>query len=123
MTFEEFRQFCKAKPGVTEEMPFGPDVMVYKVVGKMFALHSISAEPEQVSLKCDPDLADELRRNHQDIIPGYHLNKRHWNTIVKRGNLPIELMHMMTDHSYDLVVKKLKKIDRDKLRLAKQSQD
>ena len=77
------REWCLARPGVTEEMPFGPVTTVFKVEGKLFALSALDSEPLQVSLKCEPDLAVALRRDHPAAVkPGYHLNKRHWNTVL-----------------------------------------
>ena len=82
------REWCLARPGVTEEMPFGPVTTVFKVEGKLFALSALDSEPLQISLKCEPELAAALRRDHAAVKPGYHLNKRHWNTVVCDGSLP-----------------------------------
>ena len=96
-------------PGTTEEFPFGEEVSVFKVAGKMFALSALSSRPLQVSLKCEPELADGLRRTHDSIRPGYHLNKRHWNTVTLDGSLPDKIVNDMIEDSYDLVVDGLPK--------------
>ncbi|HET8737553.1 MAG TPA: MmcQ/YjbR family DNA-binding protein [Pricia sp.] len=107
MNIEAFRKYCLAKKGVTEEMPFGPDALVFKVMGKMFALCALERLPSQVNLKCDPERAIELREEHDGvIIPGYHMSKTHWNTLYLE-RLPPELISELVDHSYDLVVAKL----------------
>lgn len=109
MNIEEFRNYCIAKNGVTEELPFGPDTLVFKVMGKMFALCALERLPSQINLKCDPERAIELREVHDGlIIPGYHMSKTHWNTIYL-DNLPPKLIIELVDHSYDLVVSKLTK--------------
>lgn len=106
---------CGAKRGSVEDYPFGPDVAVFKVAGKMFALVSLGAPPGSVSLKCDPDLAVGLRRQHAAITAGYHLSKRHWNTVTLDGSLPHEQLLDLIDHSYELVVARLPKAERDRL--------
>ena len=92
-----------AKPGAEETTPFGPDVLVYKVGGKMFALTVPDEFPARINLKCDPECAVFLREAHDAIIPGYHMNKRHWNTLVLDGSLPSKLVGELIDHSYQLV--------------------
>jgi predicted DNA-binding protein (MmcQ/YjbR family) len=104
VTAPALRARCLALPGATEEFPFGEEVSVFKVAGKMFALSALSARPLQVSLKCEPELADALRRTHDSIRPGYHLNKRHWNTVTLDGSLPDHTIDDMIEDSYDLVV-------------------
>ena len=111
MNIEEFREHCIAKKSVTEELPFGPDTLVYKVMGKMFALTPLESETFKVSLKCNPIKAIELRDEFDYITEAYHLKKSHWNTI--NGDLsPTKKLKELTDHFYDLVVlgfqKKLK---------------
>ncbi|WP_021595226.1 MmcQ/YjbR family DNA-binding protein [Actinomadura welshii] len=106
---------CLAKPGAAEDYPFGDEVAVFKVAGRMFALVPLGAEPGSVSLKCDPDLAADLRRRHSAVAPGYHLNKRHWNTVTLDGSVPGEEVLEMIDHSYDLVVARLTKAQREAL--------
>ncbi len=109
MRLDEFRAHCLSRPGAEETTPFGPDVLVYKVGGKMFALASPDDLPPRVNLKCDPDRALELRDRYEDILPGYHMNKRHWNTLVLGGALPPDLVRELIDHSYALVVAGLPK--------------
>jgi predicted DNA-binding protein (MmcQ/YjbR family) len=99
------RAWCHDRAGVTEERPFGPQTTVFKVEGKMFALSALEAEPPlRLSLKCEPELAEALRRDNDAIAPGYHLNKRHWNTVTLDGSLPDEMVLDMLEDSYDLVV-------------------
>jgi len=100
---------CLALPGATEEFPFPryPERSVFKVAGKVFAISSLSARPLRISLKCDPELALQLRATHGSIQPGYRLNKRHWNTVTLDGELPDELIGTMIEDSYDLVVASL----------------
>ncbi|MGB8706078.1 MAG: MmcQ/YjbR family DNA-binding protein [Gillisia sp.] len=114
MNIEHLRDYCLSKKGVTEELPFGPDTLVFKVMGKIFALASLDAIPLTVNLKCDPDKAPNLRDEYPDnILPGYHMNKKHWNTLVLDGNLQNSLIFELTDHSYEQVrgglTKKLQK--------------
>jgi predicted DNA-binding protein (MmcQ/YjbR family) len=97
---------CLAKPGAEETTPFGPDHLVYKVGGKIFGLTSPDDFPPRVNLKCDPERALELRDRYDAIIPGYHMNKRHWNTLILDGSLPDKLIRELIDHSYLLVAKK-----------------
>jgi predicted DNA-binding protein (MmcQ/YjbR family) len=109
------REWCLARPGATEEFPFGEGVSVFKVAGKMFALSSLGSRPLKVSLKCEPELAHQLRRSYPAIEPGYHLNKRHWNTVTLDSSLPDELVHDMLEDSYDLVVAGLPRVTRERL--------
>lgn len=109
------REHCMQKPGVTEEFPFGDDAAVFKVLGKMFALIPVKAEPVSISLKCDPTWAQMLRQTYAAVKPGYHMNKQHWNTVTVDGTIPDDEIIEMVDHSYALVVKKLKKADRESL--------
>jgi len=109
MNIEEFRQYCLSKKGVTENLPFGPDTLVFKVMGKMFALSGLERLPAQVNLKCDPERAISLREEYDgEIIPGYHMSKVHWNTLILES-LPPKLIIELTDHSYELVVSKFPK--------------
>ena len=103
MNLELFREYCLNKKGVTEELPFGPDTLVFKVMGKLFALCGLDDVPGSCNLKCDPVRAEELRERFSSIIPGYHMNKKHWNTIEWDGNVADELILELIDHSYDLV--------------------
>jgi predicted DNA-binding protein (MmcQ/YjbR family) len=106
---------CTAKPGSVEDYPFGDEVVVFKVVGKMFALVALGPAPGGVSLKCDPDLAVGLRRQYAAIAAGYHLSKRHWNTVTLDGSVPEDELFDLIDHSYELVVARLTKAERDKV--------
>lgn len=105
-------------PEVTEETPFGPDVLVYKVCGKMFATASPDDVPSQINLKCDPDQALDLRDQYESVIPGYHMNKKHWNTVILDGELSADLVKDLIKHSYTLVVASLKKVDKERIRAA-----
>jgi len=115
MNLEYFRDYCLLKKGVTEEFPFGEDVLVFKVLGKMFAASNIEEERFRVNLKCDPERSILLREEHEDIIPGWHMNKKHWNTLFMESDLSGALIKELIDHSYELVVKGLKKADKEKL--------
>src|SRR5207249_8075043 len=103
----EFRENCLTKPKVTEGTPFGETVLVFKVAGKMFALMSIDEISATANLKCDPDLALALRDRYEQVRPGYHMNKKHWNTVEIEGGIPETELRKMIDHSYDLVVQSL----------------
>ena len=92
-----------SKPGAEETLPFGPDTLVYKVGGKMFTLTSPDDFPSSVNLKCDPERALALRDQYPAITPGYHMNKRHWNTLILDGSVPGKLIRELIDHSYELV--------------------
>ena len=107
MSPAELRDYCLSFAGAEETFPFGPRTTVFKVAGKMFALSRLDAESLRVSLKCEPQLAEALRAAHAAVIPGYHLNKRHWNTVVIDGSLPEQMIKDMIEDSYDLVVSKL----------------
>ncbi len=108
---------CLSLPQVEETTPFGPDVLVYKVAGKMFALAIPDEFPARINLKCDPDRAMELRDQHESIIPGYHMNKKHWNTLILDGSLPSKLVRELIEHSYQLVVASLPARTRKEWRL------
>ncbi|MGO9959900.1 MAG: MmcQ/YjbR family DNA-binding protein [Solirubrobacteraceae bacterium] len=107
MTSEELRDHCLSFLGTEEEFPFGPETSVFKVAGKIFALSRLAETPVRVSLKCDPTLAEQLRAAHPAVIPGYHLNKRHWNTVIIDGSLPDTMIADMVEDSYDLIVSQL----------------
>jgi predicted DNA-binding protein (MmcQ/YjbR family) len=109
MNAESFRAHCLSKTAATEGTPFGPDNIVFKVRGKMFALLALDEVPPRVNLKCDPDLALELRDLYEQVEPGYHMNKKHWNTVVLDGVIPERETRKMIDHSYELVVQSLPK--------------
>jgi predicted DNA-binding protein (MmcQ/YjbR family) len=109
MDLAEFREYCLTKPGATEGTPFGPTVLVFKISGKMFALATLDEVPTTVNLKCDPDWALELRDRYEQVTPGYHMNKKHWNTVEIERGIPDPELRKMIDHSYDLVAKSLPK--------------
>lgn len=112
MTPEELRASCLALTGAVEEFPFGEAVHVFKVAGKIFAISHLAAEPLTISLKCEPELAEQLRGAYADVIPGYHLNKRHWNTVTVNESVPDALVLDMVEDSYDLVVASLTRAQR-----------
>jgi predicted DNA-binding protein (MmcQ/YjbR family) len=109
MDLVQFREYCLSKPCATESTPFGPNVLVFKVSGKMFALAALDEVPTDVNLKCDPDLALELRDRYEQVTPGYHMNKKHWNTVGIESDIPDAELRKMIDYSYDLVAKRLPK--------------
>jgi len=109
MDIESIRDYCLKKKAVTEGLPFGNDVLVFKVAGKMFLLASLDEQPLWMNLKCDPEKAIELRERYNSIRPGYHMSKIHWNTVEVNGELKPELIRELINHSYDLVVAKLTK--------------
>lgn len=106
------RDYCLSMTGAYEDFPFGPDVAVLKVKGKMFALLPLDESPQSISLKCDPVEAAILRQNYESVTPGYHLNKKHWNTVTVDGEIEDERVKEMMEDSYILVRQKLKKVDR-----------
>ncbi|MGA9292429.1 MAG: MmcQ/YjbR family DNA-binding protein [Ignavibacteriaceae bacterium] len=116
MDLEIIRNHCLKKKGVTEEFPFGEDNPVYKVIGKVFLLASLSY-PNSINLKCDPEKAIDLRERYLCVTPGYHMNKTHWNTIVLDGSVPNKEILKWIDDSYDLVERGLKKSDKARLNL------
>ena len=107
MDISDMYDYCRNRPGVTEGFPFGADVLVFKVSGKMFALVNLDTKPVHLNLKCDPERAVELRETHEDVMPGYHMNKQHWNTLNLDGALDIRLVRELIDHSYETVVASL----------------
>jgi predicted DNA-binding protein (MmcQ/YjbR family) len=109
-------ELCLSLPGVEETTPFGPDVLVYKVGGKLFALTDPNDHPLRMNLKCEPERAIELRDRYEAIQPGYHMNKRHWNTLTLDSSLPSALVRELIEHSYQLVVASLPKKQREILR-------
>jgi len=115
MNIEEFRAYCISKPGVTEAFPFGPETLVFKVAGKVFALTGLDSPTFEVNLKCDPDYAVEIREKYNEIRAGYHMNKKHWNTVDFQGSLSEAFLKSLVDHSYELVVSKLPKTKREQL--------
>lgn len=116
MNIEALRTYCLSKKGVTEDFPFDADTLVFKVMGKLFALVPLERwerGEKIINLKCDPEYALELRAEYKSIYPGYHMNKKHWNTVnTSSGTLPPDLIRKLIDHSYELVVEKLPKSKR-----------
>ena len=115
MFIDELREYCLSKKGVEECLPFGPETLVYKVMGKVFLLTGLESEPVQFNAKCDPEKALELRENYSCVIPGYHMNKKHWNTIICDGSANNKLIKQWIDDSYQLVSDSLPKKLREEL--------
>ncbi len=115
MKLEQLRTYLLTKKGVTEEMPFGPTALVFKVMGKMYALVGWQENPLRINLKCDPEHALALRAIYDAVIPGYHMNKDHWNSVILNGSIHEDMILTMIDDSYNLVVKGLKQSDQKKL--------
>ena len=115
MNIEQLRDYCLSLKGVAEDFPFGDDTLVFKAMGIMFALANLEGQLT-TNLKCDPEKAIELRENHSCVIPGYHMNKKHWNTVIIDGSVPDEIVLEWVDHSYDLVVKSLTQKAKDELK-------
>jgi predicted DNA-binding protein (MmcQ/YjbR family) len=118
VTPDELRQACLSLPGAEETFPFSPDVSVFKVEGKVFALSGLERSPLQVSFKCEPELAEQLRATYRAFEPGYHLNKRHWNTVTINGSVPDEMVLSLVEDSWALVVDGLPRRVRERLRAA-----
>lgn len=114
MDIESFRNFCLLKKGVTEEFPFDEETLVFKVMGKIFALTDVDLF-KSINLKCDPEWAIELREKYAAILPGYHMNKKHWNTVTIDGSLSDAIIRKLINHSYELVVEKLPKVMKTEL--------
>jgi predicted DNA-binding protein (MmcQ/YjbR family) len=114
VTPQELRAFCLEFNAAVEEFPFGPETSVFKVLGKLFALSALDAEPLRVNLKCEPEIAVQLRADHPAVVPGYHMNKRHWNTVTV-GELPDRMVRELVEDSYDLVVAGLPRAERLRL--------
>ncbi len=114
MNIESFRSYCLLKKGVTEEFPFGEETLVFKVMGKMFALTDVE-HFESINLKCDPEQAAQLREEFPAVIPGYHMNKKHWNTVLMDGSVGDKNLKAWIDDSYNLVVASLNKATREEL--------
>lgn len=115
MDKQELAQYCLSLRGAVEDYPFGPEPLVIKVCGKMFALLADKDGVPAISLKCEPNMAELLRMQHECVQPGYHLNKKHWNTIAIDGTMPVEELRTLIDHSYELVVGSLTKAQRTEL--------
>jgi predicted DNA-binding protein (MmcQ/YjbR family) len=117
MDIEQFRDYCLAKKGSSEYFPFGPETLVMRVGRKLFALTGLESGQFSVNLKCDPDKAVELREQYPEIQPGWHMNKKHWNTVDFEGSLDGRILRELINHSYDLVAKSLKKAELEALGL------
>ncbi len=116
MNIEEIRDYCLSKSGVTEGFPFNDTALVFKVAGKMFALLDLSEDERGISLKCDPELAIELRERHTEVTPAWHFNKKHWNTVLINCSILDSLIFSRIDHSYELVVQGLSQKKRMELK-------
>ena len=114
MDIESIRNYCISKKAVTESMPFDDKTLVFKVAGKIFTLAVLDTYPLRLNLKCDPEKAIDLREHYESVRPGYHSNKKHWNTIEVNGEIPKEVLYKLIDHSYNLVISKLTKKMRQK---------
>ncbi len=113
MNIETIREYCLSRPAAEETLPFGPETIVYKVGGKAFLLMGLDDVELSFNVKCDPEKAIELREQYSCVLPGYHMNKKHWNTIVVDGSVSQRLIKEWIDDSYDLVVQSLPKKTRD----------
>lgn len=123
MNIEELREYCIRKPGVSEDFPFDQVTLVFKVMEKMFALTGLDRPELKINLKCDPELAVSLRERYECVNPGYHMNKKHWNTVSIDGSVSANLVKEWIDHSYDLVAKSLTKKKREELDSIKGNED
>ncbi len=112
---EEIRNYCLTKKGVTEGLPFGDTALVFKVGGKIFLILDLLSQPVEFNVKCEPDIAIELREKYSSIVPGYHMNKTHWNTVKCDQSLKRDFIYSMIDRSYDLIVRSLSKKEREML--------
>lgn len=108
MDIEQLRDYCLAKPGAEEYFPFGPENLVFKIKGKMFLLISLNAQPLQFNAKCAPEKAIDLRERFSCVLPGYHMNKKYWNTVTIDGTLPFDTLKELVDDSYNIVCSKNK---------------
>lgn len=118
MKLEAIREYCLRKKGVTEDFPFDEETLVFRVMGKIFLLVN-TAYTEFINLKADPEKAIEWREQYEGVKPGYHMNKKHWNSVYLDGSVPDKTVLSMIDHSYELIVSGLKKSDREKLKKIK----
>ena len=121
MDFETVRNRCMAKPETSEDFPFDEHTLVFRVAGKMFCLANLEKLPQSINLKCDPETALDLRDEYESVIAGYHMNKKHWNTIYLDGDAPDDAVLGWIDDSYELVVASHKTADRDRIRAAQAS--
>ena len=109
LNVEQIREYCLRKKGVTEEFPFDEETLVFKVAGKIFLLVSLDSIPLQFNVKCDPEVATDLRERYESVEPGYHMNKKHWNTVIIDGSVPDKIILDWINDSYSLVIAGLKK--------------
>lgn len=109
MDIETLHQYCLSKKGAEESFPFGEETLVFKVMGKLFLLTGMASQPLQFNVKCDPEKAIELREKYSCVLPGYHMNKQHWNTVICDGSVNDKLLKEWIDHSYELIVSSLSK--------------
>ena len=112
MHVEDLREYCLSKKGANEEFPFDDVTLCFKVMNKIFAIVPLDDEQLKINLKCDPAYAIELRESHPEVQPGFHMNKKHWNTVFCDDGLKDKLLRSFVDHSYDMVVKGMRKVDR-----------
>lgn len=115
MNLESLRDFCLKLPGVKEDLPFGPDSLVFKVMGKMFLLAPLDEPKLSFNVKCEPEKAEELRATYDDVLPGYHMSKKHWNTVHVNGSIPNDILFEWVKDSYNLVVATLTKSAKQEL--------
>jgi predicted DNA-binding protein (MmcQ/YjbR family) len=115
MNIEALREYCLSKKGVAEEFPFGEETLVFKVAGKIFLLTGLASNPVALNVKCDPAKAIELREQYDAIKPGYHMNKKHWNTVTDDGSIPQKLLKELIDESYLLVMESIPKTKREEI--------
>lgn len=115
MHLDIYREYCLSKPGAWEDLPFGPDTLVFKVMNKMFSAAGLDRVPPEASLKCDPERVSELREAYEGIHTGPYMDKRHWNFVDLQSDVPAGLIRELVDHSYALVVAGMKKVDRERL--------
>lgn len=115
MNIEKLREYCLSKAGAMEDFPFDETTIVFKIGSKIFAMSDLEKLPFSVNLKCDPEKAIELRERYECIIPGWHMNKKHWNTVYPERELPVSLFYEMIDDSYELVKKTLKKSEKEEI--------
>jgi len=115
MDLETIRKYCLEKKSVTESFPFGETTLVFKVRGKIFLLIGLDNFPLQFNVKCDPEKAEELREEYSSVIPAFHMNKKHWNSVILNGQIPLKQIREMIDESYQLVVRSLPVTERKKL--------
>lgn len=115
LTLKKIRSYCNSKKGASEDFPFDFQTLVFKVGGKIFALTDIDATELALNLKCDPYVSLDLRSRYPQITPGYHMNKKHWNTVLIDGNIPDKEILRLIDHSYELIVRSLKRSERERI--------